>query len=248
MCTCPSDIPSSNLDVIFTELSGQNDPPGPSLSRVGARSCCRWKSLLVIGCLVCLQGCSGCQKIPPEARAEPQNKTSPLDAVPHEVAPPATVPELQPPAELNTTPPAKQPSDTLPDQNKSAPKPSQSSPASGNRSQSSGGTLSRGSSGTGTSTNKTTSTQSGRQPQTAAEALELAQGLRRSSAKAANRGDIGKAFELASQGWDALRPFPNDAGCKAIAGQLKIELESLAARANASVGSGDAKTKRLVEQ
>lgn len=251
MFTRPSGIADGTHDVINTEFAGQDDRPARCVSGPSTKSCFHWRSLLVFACLLCLPGCSGCQKTPPDTRPEPPETSSPPVEVPPEVVPTVTpdttAPESQPAAKPITGS-NKQPAETLAQQTNSSPKPPKSSTQRGNGSKLGGGAPSPGSSRTGSAANQTTSPQSGRQPQTASEALELAQGLRRTSTKAANRGDFGKAFDLASQAWDALRPFPNDAACKAASGQLAIELESFADRANALAAPGAANTKRLVEK
>ena len=236
--------------MIKTELAGQDGQPNPRVSDFATKSWYSWKSFLVLVCLPCLPCLPGChQKPPPESRPEPQETSS----LPAEV-PPEAVPSATPPTSYSESQPAvkpitantKQPADSRTGKANSSPKVPKSGTQSGRGSQLSGGTLIPESSRTRTTANQTTSPQSGRQPQTASEALELAQGLRRTSTKAANRGDFGKAFDLASQAWDVLRPFPNDAACRAATGQLATELESLAERANSLAAPGAANTKRLV--
>ena len=100
----------------------------------------------------------------------------------------------------------------------------------------------------GASTDPAASPKTGRPPQTAAAALDVAHGLQLKSATAASREKYGQAFEISSRAWEAVHAFPEDAECQALCKQLEAEIELLADRANALVAPGAAQTKRLVEK
>lgn len=215
----------------------------------------RWWLILI--CLVGLPGCSGCQKKTAETPPKPEEVTAP----PAEPAPqkqpepqsdenekaPENLPEAEPseksPATENekSTSTAASPLGSPPAGAKSG-KPDGDDPKVGTAPLPPGGAKKRA------STAESGSPKPGRPPRTAAAALETARDLHAKSIAAVKVSDFGKAFDLSSQAWEALRAFPQDSECQALCKLLETELELLGDRANALVAPGDANSKRLVDQ
>jgi hypothetical protein len=198
----------------------------------------RFPGFWIFMCLLSLPGCSGCQKITTKTPEKPETVTAP-PADPASDAKP-----ISKPAE----------SDNTSDSN------GQSSSTNGNTTPGAPGTGSKpGGSGGGPKVgagprpaeetkSSTAARKPGSQPQTADAALKVAQSLQQKSAAAEKRGDYGKAYDWASQAWEAVHNFPHDAECKTLTSQLETQLESLGDRANALASPGAGNTKRLVDQ
>lgn len=68
------------------------------------------------------------------------------------------------------------------------------------------------------------------------ESIAAATQLKQRSDKAASKKDYGAAFELATQAWNSIRQFPNDAECREMSVQLERRIDELAKLANTQHG------------
>lgn len=195
----------------------------------------RFPGFWILVCLLSLTGCSGCQKITTETPAKPEAVAAP----PADPAPDAK--PIGKPAESDTGSDSK---------NQSSSTNGNTTPGAGSKSSGSSGgpKVGAGPRPVGETKSNTVARKSSSQPQTADAAVKAAQSLQQKSAAAEKRGDYGKAYDWASQAWEAVHAFPHDARCKTLTSQLEIQLESLGDRANALASPGAGNTKRLVDQ
>lgn len=205
----------------------------------------RYQWLLVLACVLTLPGCSGCQKKAPEPPPQAETPAKPpAEPLAETATDPATqsAPKPAPASQVQAAPQPAEPSAP------SAAEPSKPPGPEGRNSQI--GASSRPPKGTkpGTPTDPAASTDTGRPPQTAAAALEKAEALHKLSEIAAGAGKYGRAFQFASDAWEAVHAFPGDSQCQALCKKLETELELMAERANAIIEPDDARTKKLVDQ
>lgn len=213
-----------------------------------------YRFFLILACLLCLPGCSGCEKVIPETPPKPQEAAAPSDRSVPEVETKIESSEIQSESEPHSVPSEKSPANDTNANTVAGPvgaapaNESKSSVVNSSASKVSAGPRVPGTSEPSPSQEPQTLPKSARKSKTAAEALETAESFQALAGIAASLGKYGRAFQFTSDAWEAAHAFPQDSACQALCKKLETELESLAERANAVVEPVDAKTKKLVDQ
>lgn len=191
----------------------------------------------LIVCLLCSSGCSGCpSSIQQETKAakEASEKSLPPEQDPSSSATPHSV--------VKSTPDAP-PSDSNKVESIS---PNQLPVA--NEAPSEATVETSGGSNAPSTTPRKSERTSGR-ASTPEKALAQARSLQRRAVTAKESRKLGQAFELASQAWEAVREFPDDAQCQQLARELESDLEEFGKAANVQSGVKAAdSSKTLIEK
>lgn len=241
------------LDVIVTAIIRSFEHYADSDCKSRLPPVQRYRSFLILACLLSLPGCSGCEKTTPETLAKPQEAVTPTVSPVPEVEVPTESTEIQSESEPDAGPSEKstvshKSANTVAGQVGAAPSnESKSSVADRNGSKVSAGPRAPSDSESSPSKDQPPP-KTARKSKTAAEALETAASFQSLAGVAAAVGKYGRAFQFTSDAWEAAHAFPQDSACQALCKKLDAELELLAERANAVVEPVDAKTKKLVDQ